>query len=211
MGITPLRRLAFLWFAVLSIGLMGCTRTASTPPATSSSLSQEDLDQRATMDAVEAEIQTQAAGPNTLLPTATFTPNLPTSTATLAAPTPTPGEIADTPTPISQDQTYIVQPGEWVYSIARKFGVDPESLIEANDLLPPFNLEVGQELIIPATGSVSAPANTPNAGENTYTVAAGDSVYSIATAFGVEAQAVIDANDLVYPYTLYPGDVLIIP
>jgi LysM repeat protein len=164
------------------------------------------------MDAVEALILTQTNEPDIQLPTATFTPGFPTATATLSGPTQTPVAIVDTPTPgASEDITYIVQPGEWVYSIARKFGVDAEDIIAANNLLPPFNLEVGQELIIPGSGSTSNPAQTPVAGGTTYTVVAGDSVYSIATQYGVEVQAVIEANGLVFPYTLYPGDILQIP
>ena len=34
--------------------------------------------------------------------------------------------------------------------IARKFGVDPQAIIDANNLQPPYTLSVGQKLTIPA-------------------------------------------------------------
>jgi LysM repeat protein len=36
-------------------------------------------------------------------------------------------------------------------------------------------------------------------------------VSSIAAQFGVTSDAIVSANNLTYPYTLYPGQVLTIP
>ncbi len=64
-----------------------------------------------------------------------------------------PGTVSGTPepegTPLPGGTTYVVQAGDWVYSIARKFGVDPDVIIEANNLTYPYNLYVGQVLTIP--------------------------------------------------------------
>ena len=43
------------------------------------------------------------------------------------------------------------------------------------------------------------------------TVRSGDTVYGIARRHGVAPQAVIDANGLSPPYTLWPGQVLRLP
>jgi LysM repeat protein len=44
---------------------------------------------------------------------------------------------------------YRVQAGDTVFSIARRFGVDPQEIIDANDMDPPYALDVGDRLIIP--------------------------------------------------------------
>ena len=46
-------------------------------------------------------------------------------------------------------RTHIVQRGETLYSIARKYGITPESLAQANGLADPNRLTVGQILVIP--------------------------------------------------------------
>ncbi len=45
---------------------------------------------------------------------------------------------------------HVVQAGEGIYAIARKYGVSPESIIQANNLANPNLIYPGQELIIPA-------------------------------------------------------------
>lgn len=47
--------------------------------------------------------------------------------------------------------TYVIQPGDWLYNIARKYGVSPESIIAANPGITPSNLYPGQVLVIPAS------------------------------------------------------------
>jgi LysM repeat protein len=170
----------------------------------------DEINQRATMDALQDAILTQSPEPDIDLPTEA--PMI-VVTDTPAGPTETPLVVIDTPTPlVGQTQTYIVQPGEWIYSIARKFGIDPDTLIAANNLQYPYDLSVGQELIIPAsTGGTPEPGATPLAGGTEYTVQSGDWIASIAQKFGVTENAIIEANNLVFPYTIYPGGVLYIP
>ena len=45
----------------------------------------------------------------------------------------------------------------------------------------------------------------------TYTVRPGNTVYAIAQFFGTTVKAIADANGLVHPYTIYPGQELVIP
>ena len=54
-----------------------------------------------------------------------------------------------TPTVASGPITHVVQPGEHLYSIARKYGVDPQAIIAANHLANPNILHPGDTLIIP--------------------------------------------------------------
>ena len=45
--------------------------------------------------------------------------------------------------------TYIVQPGDTLFSIAQQFGVSVQALMQANGLTVPGYVYVGQRLIIP--------------------------------------------------------------
>jgi LysM repeat protein len=76
----------------------------------------------------------------------------------------------------------------------------------------PYTVVPGQVLQIPAAGSgTPVPAGTPAPGGTTHTVKAGEWVYSIARKYGVTPEAIIQANGLIFPYTLHPGMVLTIP
>jgi LysM repeat protein len=52
-------------------------------------------------------------------------------------------------TPMPGSTTYVVQEGDWVLSIARKFGLDPLVITAANGLSFPYLVQVGQTLTIP--------------------------------------------------------------
>lgn len=76
-------------------------------------------------------------------------------------PTPTPSPTATpTPTPVVDlpltNTPHVVEPGETIYSIANNYGVPMGSLVLANNLAPPYRLQVGQSLRIPA-GVVPTP------------------------------------------------------
>jgi len=64
--------------------------------------------------------------------------------------TPTPNPSRVIPTPNLESQEYVVQPNDTLGQIARQYGVNLASLIEANNLANPDHLEVGQVLTIPA-------------------------------------------------------------
>ena len=97
--------------------------------------------------------------------------------------------------PISENQsggssdtggsTYIVQKGDSLYSIARKFGVSVSSITSLNNLVG-TNLSIGQELLIPVFSQSS----------NTYIVQRGDSLYSIARKFNVSVDSIKRKNNL---------------
>lgn len=82
--------------------------------------------------------------PPTEAPKSTETP-IPTDTPAPTA-TQTPGPTA-TPPPV----VHVVQSGETLSGIAREYGVSLETLIAANNIADPSQVEVGQELAIPAS------------------------------------------------------------
>lgn len=94
--------------------------------------------------------------------------------------------------PISENQpsgsdgnTYIVQKGDSLYSIARRFGTSVSEITRLNNLSG-INLSVGQSLVIPGTST----------GGNTYIVQRGDSLYSIARKFNVSVDSIKRKNNL---------------
>ncbi|MGV3488120.1 MAG: LysM peptidoglycan-binding domain-containing protein [Tuberibacillus sp.] len=94
-------------------------------------------------------------------------------------------------------QIHVVSLGESIYSIARRFGVTPEAIININKLTNPNQLVVGETLLIPT--------------ENRYTVQPGDTLYSIAERFNVDLQDLIRANPGIAAGQLQPGDTVNIP
>lgn len=91
----------------------------------------------------------------------------------------------------------VVQPGETLFGVSRKYGVDRGEIIAANALTPPFALRAGQVLTLP---------------QNTnYQVRPGDTLYSVSRQSGVPVQTIAAANNLSAPYTLSSGQVLKLP
>lgn len=64
--------------------------------------------------------------------------------------TPTPDTARVLPTPRLEPDEYLVQPNDSLGMIAQHYGVSLDSLIQANELINPNQLEVGQILKIPA-------------------------------------------------------------
>ncbi len=76
--------------------------------------------------------------------------------------------------------TYVVQPGDSIWKIAKKFGLKPETVEWANDLeLNPDLLRVGQKLIIPPVDGV------------VHIVEAGDTLSAIARKYKVKPEDIV--------------------
>lgn len=96
-----------------------------------------------------------------------------------------------------KSRTVTVAPGDTLYTISRRYNVPTRAIIARNGLQSPFELRVGQALILDPALS--------------YKVEAGDTLSKIARQYGVEMRLVAAANDLTAPYTIYPGQMLWIP
>lgn len=144
---------------------------------------------------------TLMSGSITVLPS-----GAPTSTPVTPAPTVPPGTPA-APTPPPQPGVgfpYVVQWGDTVYGIARRFGVSAAAIIQANGLADPNKIRAGQTLIIPA----SPP---PSPGPIRYVVQPGDNLYRISLKFKVSIDAIVALNRIVNPWYIRVGQVLLIP
>ena len=97
-------------------------------------------------------------------------------------------------------ENYTVQRGDTLYSIAKRYGVSVNDIINLNNLKSNA-LSIGQILKIPSTTSVNY---------ITYTVKPGDTVYGISQQFGVSAIDISNLNNLDGP-NIVVGQVLKIP
>jgi murein DD-endopeptidase MepM/ murein hydrolase activator NlpD len=91
--------------------------------------------------------------------------------------------------PRSEILTYGVQPGETVSTIADKFGISIDTIRWENNLESVKDLKIGQKLrLLPATGI-------------RHLVKYGDTIYTIAQKYDVDAQAIVD-----WPYNSFAND-----
>ena len=105
---------------------------------------------------------------------------------------------------------YVVQKGDTLYGIAKKYQVSVDTLIQDN-ALSNNNLVIGQNLKIRTNNIVNVEEcfgmEEPIM---TYSVQKGDTLYGIARRFGVSVQELMKSNSL-SSNTLKIGQVLVIP
>lgn len=111
--------------------------------------------------------------------------------------------------------TYVVRSGDTLWDVATRFGTTVTDLVARNGFSSAgVSLRVGDRISVPSGGSgAAAVASSPAApaGGNQYVVRAGDSVWDIASAAGVEVSALLSANGLSGTSTILPGQRLAIP
>lgn len=134
-------------------------------------------------------------------PTATPEPTAaPAPTATpepTAAPEPT-ATPTPTPTPISGTYTIIIQSGDCLNSISRRYGVSVDDLVSLNGISNPDLIYAGYELLIPQTSNSSA----------TYTVQSGDTLSKIALHNSTSVEALAALNGIDNVNLIYIGQVI---
>ncbi|HYY89642.1 MAG TPA: glucosaminidase domain-containing protein [Chloroflexota bacterium] len=94
---------------------------------------------------------------------------------------------------------YVVEPGDFVRTIARQFGVTNETIIWENDLTDPDYVEIGQVLhILPFSGLI-------------HEVRPGDTVASVANTYEARIDDVVSTNHLEPPFIIVVGQKLAVP
>ena len=97
---------------------------------------------------------------------------------------------------------YIVEQGDTIEAIGRKYNLPVIEIIKANNLQPPYLLTVGQSLTIPT--------NLYNI-FNYYTVKPGDTLYNIAEKESTTADLIAEVNGINPNEYIYEGQTLLVP
>jgi len=95
---------------------------------------------------------------------------------------------------------YVVQRGDTVYRISKKFGVPIRNIINDNQLSPPYRLQIGDQIRI-----------TRFVGAANHTVRKGDTLYSISRQNHVSVSALARLNNVKAPYRIRIGQILRLP
>jgi LysM repeat protein len=143
------------------------------------------------------------------------TPLPPTATPTggpTLVPTGTPGPGAtETPQAITSPITYTVQPGDTLYSLAKRYDTTVQAIMQANGMMT-YLIRVGETILIP-------PADAAPPGPIVHIVQPGETLFSIAEKYGTTVWAIRAANDLsgfticaytalFIPTTAQPGSII---
>jgi LysM repeat protein len=140
--------------------------------------------------------------------------------------------VSSASTALAQTTTHTVQPSENLFRIGLRYGVSWQAIMQANGLTS-TTIYVGQQLVIPVEGAPPAvaptptpqlaaptppatppppaPAPAPAPAASTYIVQRGDTLFRIATRFGLTTAQLAAANNIFNPALIYPGQVLAIP
>ena len=153
-----------------------------------------------------------SSGAGTDQPPAEATATPATSTGVTPAP-----EATQPPSSGSSGETvtHVVQSGETLTTIARKYGVSVQAIAQANNLTNPSLISVGQNLLIPVSGSsgTSSGGTTSGGCRIKHIVKPGEWIWQIARNYGVDPQDVLDSNGMRLPSAsiIQPGQELCIP
>ena len=93
------------------------------------------------------------------------------------------GQLLNVPSGLSLVNTYVVEKGDTLYSIAKKFDISVNKLKEYNNFMNNL-LSVGQKILIPIEE------------DTTYVVKSGDTIYSIAREFNTTVDNIKKINNL---------------
>ena len=119
----------------------------------------------------------------------------------------------------AQARTHVVQRGDTLYSIARRYGTSVQAIMSTNGLSNRNFIWVGQRLNIPGGsgggsssggGSTQGGGTIPSSG-SVHVVRRGETVASIARRYGTSVAAIAALNGLRNPNLIYAGQRLNIP
>ncbi|MFA6855911.1 MAG: M23 family metallopeptidase [Treponema sp.] len=121
--------------------------------------------------------------------------------------------------PVFADSSYIVQRGDTLYSISRKYQLTVAELRTANNLSDEDIIKTGQRLVIPSAdiSNAAALSTTPDADKKTeaaeggtYTVVKGDTLYGIARKYNMKLAELLSLNNMGSDAVIKTGQKLIV-
>ena len=107
-------------------------------------------------------------------------------------------------------QAYVVQAGDSLWSVARRYNVTVAELAQWNSMSPQDVLSIGRELLVWSDNPVFVPTANQRIRRVTYTVRRGDSLYRISTRFRVSVAELLQWNNISPERYLQPGQQLIL-
>ena len=109
--------------------------------------------------------------------------------------------------PCPEENFYTIQPGDTLFNIARRFGISLDDLREANPLLDPQQLRVGDVICLP----VAVPPVECPPGTREYTIQRGDTFFSLARRFDTTVARLRELNPGIDPERLLIGQRICVP
>jgi LysM repeat protein len=106
---------------------------------------------------------------------------------------------------VGENALYPVAKGDTMWALARRFGVDLETLLTRNGEVDPVRLQVGQLVTIPGASPVASAETLA------FPVSEGDTLGGIARRFDVSVEDLLAANPGVDPLRLQVGQILRVP
>jgi membrane-bound lytic murein transglycosylase D len=116
---------------------------------------------------------------------------------------PTPGRAR-----ASSGSVYVVQSGDSLWTISRRFGVSTKTLMRTNHIGPKDLLQVGQQIIVPQDGALPGRESTVRTVR--YRVRSGDSLARISSKFNVSVSQIAAWNDIDPKALIHPGQSLVL-
>lgn len=111
----------------------------------------------------------------------------------------------------TRTHVHVVRRGDSLWGIARRSGMDVNTLATMNGMQPTDTLRAGTRLRLTSSSSGKTTlASTSHSRRVSYTVRRGDTLYAIARLFQVSAAQIADWNDISVRSTIRPGQKLTI-
>lgn len=195
-----------------SLGLSGCTREkpAPTDPAWVPPEATAAVEGTARPLTGGEESPSGGATESTPVPSEAEDPEPETESPVVV---PTPGGS----TPVAQPSTftYVVDPGDTLFSIATRYGTTVDVLVRLNRLASGDQISVGQSLQVPtsggSTGGGGGTTSDQPATSGMHTVQSGETLFSIAQRYGLTTRDLMAANGITDPDRINVGQKLSIP
>ena len=109
------------------------------------------------------------------------------------------------------DVAYVVERGDSLSVIARRFNTSVSQLVALNQLQSRHRIQIGQRLLLPQGNSANQLAVNTLPADGRYTVSRGDTVSLIAARYGVTEQDLLAANGIQDRNRIYPGQEIRLP